>query len=304
MKARRLLIPLAACGLVAAIAIAASSTARFRKGHRARQLVHRQHLAPRDGEPLQGGVQDAAVQQGGLLLGLQLRQRRRQADPADLEPDLAARRRDRHRRRVADGPERDHQAGLRPRDRRRLVRQRRHGSVRLRRSTPTSSSSARSWRQYLVTQLHGKGNVVMVTGVAGTFADTERNKGVESVIKANPDMKVVARYSGNWDSVDRAARDGRAASVAAAGRRRLGLGRHRWRPEGVHRRRQAAADRGRRGRERLPPVPARGRLQGPPRHRASRSASRRSCRSPRSSSLARSSSTSTRRRTSCCPSRS
>jgi len=54
--------------------------------------------------------------------------------------------------------------------------------------------------QFLVDQLKGKGNVVMVTGVAGTFADSERNKGAESVFKANPGMKVVAKYSGNWDS--------------------------------------------------------------------------------------------------------
>jgi len=54
--------------------------------------------------------------------------------------------------------------------------------------------------QFLVDQLKGKGNVVMVTGVAGTFADSERNKGAESVFKANPGIKVVAKYSGNWDS--------------------------------------------------------------------------------------------------------
>ena len=40
----------------------------------------------------------------------------------------------------------------------------------------------------------------MVTGVAGTFADSERNKGAEAVFKANPGIKVVAKYSGNWDS--------------------------------------------------------------------------------------------------------
>ena len=54
--------------------------------------------------------------------------------------------------------------------------------------------------QFLVDQLKGKGNVVMVTGVAGTFADAERNKGAEAVFKANPGIKVVAKYSGNWDS--------------------------------------------------------------------------------------------------------
>jgi ribose transport system substrate-binding protein len=54
--------------------------------------------------------------------------------------------------------------------------------------------------QFLVDQLHGKGNVIMVTGVAGTFADHERNRGVDSVFKQNPGIHVAARYSGNWDS--------------------------------------------------------------------------------------------------------
>src|ERR1700756_645294 len=34
--------------------------------------------------------------------------------------------------------------------------------------------------QELVNRLHGKGNVIMVTGVAGTFADAERNKGADA----------------------------------------------------------------------------------------------------------------------------
>jgi ribose transport system substrate-binding protein len=54
--------------------------------------------------------------------------------------------------------------------------------------------------QFLADQLHGKGNIVMVTGVAGTSVDTDRNNGVESVIKKYPDMKIVAHYSGSWDS--------------------------------------------------------------------------------------------------------
>ena len=54
--------------------------------------------------------------------------------------------------------------------------------------------------QYLVDQLQGKGNVIMVTGVAGTQADTERNKGAEAVFKKNPGIKVVAKYTGMWDS--------------------------------------------------------------------------------------------------------
>jgi len=54
--------------------------------------------------------------------------------------------------------------------------------------------------QFLVDQLHGQGNVVMVTGVAGTGADNDRNKGAMDVFKANPGIHVVATYSGMWDS--------------------------------------------------------------------------------------------------------
>jgi ribose transport system substrate-binding protein len=54
--------------------------------------------------------------------------------------------------------------------------------------------------QFVVDQLGGKGNVVMVTGVAGTGADNDRNKGAKEVFAANPGIKVVATYSGMWDS--------------------------------------------------------------------------------------------------------
>jgi ribose transport system substrate-binding protein len=52
----------------------------------------------------------------------------------------------------------------------------------------------------LVRRLHGKGNVIMVTGVPGTFVDEQRNKGADSVWKKYPGIKVVARYTGMWDS--------------------------------------------------------------------------------------------------------
>jgi len=58
----------------------------------------------------------------------------------------------------------------------------------------------RTLAQYVTQQLHGKGNVIMVTGIAGTSVDTDRNTGADQVFKANPGIKVVARYSGNWDS--------------------------------------------------------------------------------------------------------
>jgi ribose transport system substrate-binding protein len=54
--------------------------------------------------------------------------------------------------------------------------------------------------QFVVDQIKGQGNVVMVTGVAGTGADNDRNAGAKKVFAANPGIKVVATYSGSWDS--------------------------------------------------------------------------------------------------------
>ncbi len=54
--------------------------------------------------------------------------------------------------------------------------------------------------QFLVNALHGKGNVIMVTGVPGTHVDEQRNAGADAVWKANPGIKVIARYSGMWAS--------------------------------------------------------------------------------------------------------
>jgi ribose transport system substrate-binding protein len=55
--------------------------------------------------------------------------------------------------------------------------------------------------QFLVDNLPGhKGNVIMVTGVAGTHVDQQRNLGADSVWSANPGIKVIARYTGMWAS--------------------------------------------------------------------------------------------------------
>ncbi len=54
--------------------------------------------------------------------------------------------------------------------------------------------------QFIVDQLKGQGNVVMVTGVAGTGADNDRNKGAKEVFAANPGIKLVGEYTGMWDS--------------------------------------------------------------------------------------------------------
>ena len=54
--------------------------------------------------------------------------------------------------------------------------------------------------QFLVDALHGKGNIIEVTGVAGTGVDQDRNKGAEAVFAKYPDIKVIAKYSGKWAS--------------------------------------------------------------------------------------------------------
>ncbi len=108
--------------------------------------------------------------------------------------------------------------------------------------------------QFVVDQLGGKGNVVMVTGVAGTGADNDRNKGAKEVFAANPGIKVVAEYSGMWDSAT-------AQRVTAAQLPSLpevdegvGVGRHRRGHQGLRRRQTGHAGVRRRGRERLPQV--------------------------------------------------
>jgi ribose transport system substrate-binding protein len=53
---------------------------------------------------------------------------------------------------------------------------------------------------WLAKKLNGKGNVIMVTGVAGTSVDQDRNKGADAVWARNPGIKVVSRYTGMWDS--------------------------------------------------------------------------------------------------------
>lgn len=55
--------------------------------------------------------------------------------------------------------------------------------------------------QFLVDELGPEGgNVIMVTGVAGTSVDTDRNTGALSVFNDNPQINIVATYPGDWDS--------------------------------------------------------------------------------------------------------
>ncbi len=53
---------------------------------------------------------------------------------------------------------------------------------------------------WLVRELHGKGTIIMVTGVPGTFVDTQRTAGGMSVFSKTPGIKIANKYSGMWDS--------------------------------------------------------------------------------------------------------
>jgi ribose transport system substrate-binding protein len=58
----------------------------------------------------------------------------------------------------------------------------------------------RTWAQFLANKLHGHGNVIMVTGVAGASANAQRNAGAAQVWQKYPGIKIVSRYTGEWDS--------------------------------------------------------------------------------------------------------
>jgi len=54
--------------------------------------------------------------------------------------------------------------------------------------------------EWIVKEIKGQGNVIMVTGVAGTQDDLDRNEAANAVWAKNPGIKVVNRYTGMWDS--------------------------------------------------------------------------------------------------------
>lgn len=53
---------------------------------------------------------------------------------------------------------------------------------------------------WLTKKLKGKGNIIMVTGVPGTFVDVQRTAGGMSVFSKHPGIKVVNKFAGQWDS--------------------------------------------------------------------------------------------------------
>lgn len=54
--------------------------------------------------------------------------------------------------------------------------------------------------QFVADNLHGKGNVIQVTGVAGTGVDQDRNRGADAVFSKYPGIKIIAKYTGQWAS--------------------------------------------------------------------------------------------------------
>jgi ribose transport system substrate-binding protein len=53
---------------------------------------------------------------------------------------------------------------------------------------------------WLVKELKGKGNVLMVTGVPGTYVDQKRTAGGMSVFSKHSGIKIVNTFAGMWDS--------------------------------------------------------------------------------------------------------
>lgn len=51
---------------------------------------------------------------------------------------------------------------------------------------------------FMAKQLNGKGNILMVRGIAGNTVDADIFKGVQSVIAKYPDMKIVGQVYGQW----------------------------------------------------------------------------------------------------------
>ncbi len=54
--------------------------------------------------------------------------------------------------------------------------------------------------EWVAKKIGGKGNVIMVTGVAGTTVNEDRNKGADMVWQQHPGIKVVNRFAGDWAS--------------------------------------------------------------------------------------------------------
>ena len=54
--------------------------------------------------------------------------------------------------------------------------------------------------EWLVKKLNGKGNVVIIGGVAGATADTLRKQGMHEVLARYPSIKIIAEDNGQWSN--------------------------------------------------------------------------------------------------------
>ncbi len=63
-----------------------------------------------------------------------------------------------------------------------------------------------SWQmiqaKWMVEQLDGKGNIVVISGVAGNSADTFRQKANDDVLANYPDIKILASAPGSWSQTE------------------------------------------------------------------------------------------------------
>jgi ribose transport system substrate-binding protein len=60
----------------------------------------------------------------------------------------------------------------------------------------------RNLAEWLVKQLNGKGDIVMVSGLAGHPANVNRVKGMKEVLGKNPGINVLTEVNGNWDEAN------------------------------------------------------------------------------------------------------
>jgi ribose transport system substrate-binding protein len=58
---------------------------------------------------------------------------------------------------------------------------------------------AKTSAKWLADKLGGKGNIVLIEGIAGHPANVARMSGVDEVLKDYPDIKVLGKDSGGWD---------------------------------------------------------------------------------------------------------
>jgi ribose transport system substrate-binding protein len=65
-------------------------------------------------------------------------------------------------------------------------------------TTIDQDAAGRKPAEWLVNALHGKGNIVVITGVPGTSVDTARTAAAKDVFAKNPGIHILAEANGMW----------------------------------------------------------------------------------------------------------